>query len=189
MEKRKSIKKEVALKDIDNQELVEKIIDLCLWYHIEDSHRRLEMINLQIKNCNLQIEFLLDNKPFWFQKQKLEEHNKKIEELENKIIDYYKQIEEEVDIIQKMQQSLNKEGDIISYNKLIELLSNNVAPYEVELNLGNKYKNYILLEEGYYVLKNKKPKDEMFSYWLRDCLLDNENDKKCIKIIKYKKHK
>ena len=186
MKKKKSIKEEVVLEDIDNQELVEKIIDLCLYYQIEDSHRWLKMINLQIEYCNLQIEFLLDNKPFWFQKKKLEAHNKQIEELENKIVDYYKQIEEEVEMIIKMQQSLNKEGSIINYNKLIELLSNNVAPYEVELNLGNKCKNYILSEEGYYVLKNKKSQDEMFSYWLRDCLLDNENDKKCIKIVKYK---
>ncbi|MDO5569763.1 MAG: hypothetical protein Q4G04_06685 [bacterium] len=108
MKNKKVVNKDEILKDIKDQDAVNKIIDLCLWYQMEDSHRWMEMIDLQIKNCNLQIEFLLDNKPFWFQKKKLDEHNKKIDELENKIADYYKQIEE-VEMIEKMQRAIKSD--------------------------------------------------------------------------------
>lgn len=77
-------------------------------------------------------------------------------------------------------------GTIISYDKLVELLKTNNAPLEIELRFGNKHRSYVLSEDGYYILKNKRDENEMFSYWLRDCLLDTKNDKKCIKIISYK---
>ncbi len=181
---KKEKKKNVDI-DIKDKELAEKTIDLCLYYQIEDSHRWLDIIDLQIKNCQMQLHFLEEKKPFWFQKKKLEEYNKQIEELENMIYKYYKDLDEEVDMIFKLQKSLNKEGIIISYGKLMELLKSNNAPTEVELKIGKKLKSYILSEDGYYVLKNQKDEDNIFHYWLRDCLLDTENDKKCIKIIKY----
>ena len=99
-------KKKSVSNDIDNQEVVNKVIDLCLWYQIEDSHRWLDIIDLQIKNCNMQLHFLEEEKPLWFQKKKLEEHNKKIEELENKICKYYQDMNEEVELIEKMQKSM-----------------------------------------------------------------------------------
>lgn len=104
-------KKKSILNDIDNREIVDKIIDLCLWYQIEDSHRWLDIINVQIESCRMQLSFLEDNKPFWFQKKKLEEHNKNIEALENKIVDHYKELEEEVEIIQKMKKSLGTNNE------------------------------------------------------------------------------
>ena len=177
--------KNIDNNEIDDEKLSEKIIDLCLYYQIEDSHHWLRLIDLQIKNCQMQLHFLEDQKPFWFQKKKLEEYNTQIEELENKIYKYYQEMNEEVEMIFKLQKSLNKEGTTISYGKLVELLKSNNAPVEVELTIGKKSKCYILSEDGYYVLKNKNDEDEMFSFWLRDCLLDTENDKKCIKIIKY----
>lgn len=110
-------------------------------------------------------------------KEKIEEYNTQIEELENKIYKYYQEMNEEVEMIFKLQKSLNKEGTTISYGKLVELLKSNNAPVEVELTIGKKTKHYILSEDGYYVLKNKNNEDEMFSFRLRDCLLDTENDK------------
>ena len=187
-EKKDMIMKKENLKidnDVDDKKLFKKIIDLCLWYQIEDSHRWLDIINLQIKNCQMQLHFFEEEKPLWFQKRKLIEHNKQIEELENMIYKYYKELGEEADMIFKLQKALNKEGTTITYGKLIELLKSNNAPIEVKLKLGKKSKHYILSTDGYYVLKNKKDEDEVFNYWLRDCLLDTENDKKCIKIIRY----
>ncbi|MDO5568741.1 MAG: hypothetical protein Q4G04_01330 [bacterium] len=177
--------KTINIDNNDDKKLSDKIIDLCLWYQIEDSHRWMDIINLQIESCQMQLKFLEENKPFWFQKKKLEEHKKQVEELENQIYKYYENLGNEVDMIFKLQQALNKEGTTISYEKLVELLKNNNAPIEVELILGKKHRIYTLSKEGYYVLKDKKDEDEMFSYWLRDCLLDTENDTKCIKIIKY----
>lgn len=55
----------------------------------------------------MELHFLEDSKPFWFQKKKLEEHNKKIEDLENKIFKYYQEMNEDVDLIQKMKKSMS----------------------------------------------------------------------------------
>ena len=44
-------------------------------------------------------------------KKKLEEHNKKIEELENKICKYYQDMNEEVELIQKMQNNISIKSD------------------------------------------------------------------------------
>ena len=44
-------------------------------------------------------------------KKKLEEHNKKIEELENKIYKYYQDMNEEVELIQKMQNNISIKSD------------------------------------------------------------------------------
>lgn len=59
-EKKDMIMKKENLKidnDVDDKKLFKKIIDLCLWYQIEDSHRWLDIINLQIKNCQMQLHF------------------------------------------------------------------------------------------------------------------------------------
>lgn len=93
--------------DSDDEKLSNKLIDLFLWYQIEDSHQQLRLIDMQIKACQMELHFLEDSKPFWFQKKKLEEHNKKIEDLENKIFKYYQEMNEEVDLIQKMKKSMS----------------------------------------------------------------------------------
>lgn len=100
-------KKNIDNANTNDEKLSNKIIDLCLWYQIEDSHRWLDIIDLQIKNCQIQLDFLKEIKPFWFQKKKLEEHNKQIIELENQIYKYYEDLGKEVEIIQKMQEQLN----------------------------------------------------------------------------------
>lgn len=91
----------------NDKELVNKIIDLCLLHEIEESNLYLKMLDNQIKFYQSQINFLEDTKPFFFQKRKLEEHNKKIEEYEQKIFDTYKKMNEEVDMIFEMQNSID----------------------------------------------------------------------------------
>ena len=103
----KKIDKKTKTTAIEDKILIDKVIDLCLWYQIEDSHRWMDVINLQIKNCQIQLEYLLENKPFWFQKKKLKEHNKQIDELENQIYKYYENLGKEVDMIEKMQNAIN----------------------------------------------------------------------------------
>lgn len=94
-------------KKIDDETLSNKLIDLLLWYQIEDSHHQLRLIDMQIKSCQIEINYLEDTKPFRFQKKKLEEHNKKIEDLENKIYNYYQEMNKEVELIEQMRKSMS----------------------------------------------------------------------------------
>ncbi|MDD4387519.1 MAG: hypothetical protein PHD15_07215 [Clostridia bacterium] len=100
------MKKEKKVIENNDEKLSNRIIDLFLCYQIEDSHHQLRLIDMQIKGCQMQLNFLENSKPFWLQKKKLEEHNKKIEDLENKIFKYYQKMNEGVDLIQKMQKSM-----------------------------------------------------------------------------------
>lgn len=95
----------MSKKNKDN-ELLNKVIDLCLIYGIKDSELYLKVLNNKIKFYQDQIRFLEDTKPLFFQKKKLEEHNKKIEEYEQIITNAYLQMNEEVDTILKMQNSI-----------------------------------------------------------------------------------
>lgn len=91
----------------ENNELLNKIIDLNLIYEIKDSELYLKFLDNQIKFYQSQIGFLEDTKPLFFQKKKLEEHNKKIESYEQKISNAYKKMNEEAELIIEMQKNLN----------------------------------------------------------------------------------
>lgn len=93
----------------DNDKMLIKLIDFGLVCQIEDSHSHLKMIDLQIKGYKLQLEFLEDNKPFWFQKKKIEEHNNKVEGLKDSILNCYAKFGEEMKMIDKMQKALKKD--------------------------------------------------------------------------------
>ncbi len=95
----------MSKKNKDN-ELLNKVIDLCLIYGIKDSELYLKVLDNKIKFYQSQIRFLEDTKPLFFQKKKLEEHNKKIEEYEQIITNAYLQMNEEVELILKMQNSI-----------------------------------------------------------------------------------
>lgn len=87
-------------KNSDN-ELVTKVIDLCLLNSIEESKLYLKFLDNQINFYQSHIDFLENTRPYFFQKKKLEEHNKEIEKYENKIRDIYIKIEQEIDEIEK----------------------------------------------------------------------------------------
>ena len=53
-------------------------------------------------------KYLEEYKPFWFQKKKLKAHYEDINLLEDKICDYYRQINKEVEMINKMKDALKK---------------------------------------------------------------------------------
>lgn len=81
-------------------EIVNKIIELSLILLNKESKCWIDIICTKIKVCELQKQHLLENKPLFFQKTKLEKHNKKVEAIDNKIMKYFKDIEEELEYIE-----------------------------------------------------------------------------------------
>lgn len=83
-----------------DNEIIKKIFDLSLVYENENSKNWIRLVKCQIKSHEIQKQHLIDTKPYFFQKKKLEEYNKKIEELDNKILKSLKDIENELDYMQ-----------------------------------------------------------------------------------------
>lgn len=81
-------------------EIVSKIIEISLISLNKESKCWIDIIYTKIKVCELQKQHLLENKPLFFQKTKLEKHNKKVEAIDNKIMKYFKDIEEELEYIE-----------------------------------------------------------------------------------------
>ena len=81
-------------------ETIKKIIDLSLTFLNKESKCWIDIICTKIKVCELQKQHLLENKPLFFQKTKLEKYNKKVEAIDNKIMKYFKDIEEELEYIE-----------------------------------------------------------------------------------------
>lgn len=81
-------------------EIVNKIIEISLISLNKESKYWIDIICTKIKVCELQKQHLLENKPLFFQKAKLEKHNKKVEAIDNKIMKYFKDIEEELEYIE-----------------------------------------------------------------------------------------
>ena len=79
--------------------IIKKLLDLSLLYENENSKNWIRLVSYQIKEYEIQKQHLIDNKPYFFQKKKIEEHNKTIEELDNKILKCLKDIEEEVSLM------------------------------------------------------------------------------------------
>ncbi len=79
-----------------NKELVNKIIDLELINNKKESEVYIDYLYEKIKHYEKQMKYLKSNKPFWFQKIKLEKYNNKLEEYEKKIKETYIKLEEEL---------------------------------------------------------------------------------------------
>ena len=92
----------------NSEDLNDKILDLCLYQQIEESFHWMKLIEKQIEFCEMQIAHMEEYKPFWFQKKKLKAHYEDIELLEDKICDYYRQINKEVEMINKMKRAIDK---------------------------------------------------------------------------------
>lgn len=92
----------------NENEVVNKILDLCMYHQIEESINFIKIIECQIKFCYSQLELLEDNKPLWFQKKKLNNYFKEKEELELKLEEYYRKINEELKMIEKIKSNINK---------------------------------------------------------------------------------
>lgn len=88
-----------------------QIVNLCLKYHLEESNQYLKMIIVQISACEARIKYLLKTKPYQFQKKKLKAYQEELDEIDNKIQKYYKDISNELKEIQEIQTIL-EQGNI-----------------------------------------------------------------------------
>ncbi len=67
--------------------------------YLQCSHLYLKLLSKQITFYENQINHLKEHKPFFFQKRKLQKHNNKIKEYEDKINVIYDKMGEEIDFI------------------------------------------------------------------------------------------
>lgn len=88
--------------DINN-----KILDLCMHQQIQESLNFIKIIEIQIKYNTDRLELLKLNKPLWFQKRKLYEYETEKKDLELKLKNNYKQLEDELVMIDKLQNNIN----------------------------------------------------------------------------------
>jgi len=88
-------------------ELISEIINLYLEDSIKKSQLYLKLLDNQIKTYQSEINYLENIKPFFFQKRKLKEHNKKIESYEKKIKDTYLKMSAEINEILKNERIIN----------------------------------------------------------------------------------
>lgn len=82
--------------------LYNSILELCLYQEIENSKNFLDILYLEVKICRVQIDFLENEKPFWFQKKKLKKYQQEKHLLEKRIDKYQQSIATELNYIAKM---------------------------------------------------------------------------------------
>lgn len=85
--------------------VVREILSIIISCGIEESELYLKMLEHRAKMYRFEIEFLENTKPFFFQKKKLIDHNKSIEECELKLYETYKKINDEAVYLMKLRNS------------------------------------------------------------------------------------
>ena len=188
------MKKEMVkeLNDESKEEsLAEKVIDLCLWYQIEDSHNMIKIFESEIKILEMQKEMILSNCTFKFQRKKVE---KELEKIDKRIYRLYENVGEEITLIEKMKDAItgekdggnesdDKANDLISYYDLLSYLKHGIIFKKVSLNEFDKEIFYIYDNEGNYVIEDKTKVWNQFTTYLGEFDSDNNKFKKNIKII------
>ena len=91
-----------------DNELFELLLKLDIKKVINDSNTNIEMINKRIKIYQTLISDLEDNKPLFFQKKELLKYNKQLDEYKAKIIDLYREIEDELQMIDNFSKTNKK---------------------------------------------------------------------------------
>lgn len=110
------------------ESLAEKVIDLCLWYQIEDSHNMIKIFESEIKILEMQKEMILSNCTFKFQRKKVE---KELEEIDKKIYRLYENVGEEITLIERMKDTIAGRKD--DENKIDDKTNDLISYYDVEL--------------------------------------------------------
>ena len=190
------MKKEKEKKELSNnyskeESLAEKVIDLCLWYQIEDSYNMIKIFESEIKVLEMQKEMILNNCTFKFQRKKFE---KELEEIDKRIYRLYENVGEEITLIERMKDAIagrnddenkidDKTNDLISYYDLLSYLKHGIIFKKVSLNEFNKEIFYIYDNEGNYVIEDKTNVGNQFTTYLGEFDSDNNKFKKNIKII------
>ena len=157
-----------------------------LWYQIEDSRLTLELYGHRIKFYELQKEHLIENKPYKLQKKKMLKYENELNEINDKIMKLYAEVEEEIAIMERMQAAINSKPDynLISFNDLLSMIEKKVNPRKIVLNLKNKNAIYRYSDDDHsYILLDMNKKDNIFSTYLNETINDVEMIKKNIEII------
>ncbi len=79
------------------EDLEQKILDLSLISSKEASKYYLDMLYLALKVFKMELHYLENNKPFWFQKKKLKEYQNNHDMLTNSIETFNERINEELE--------------------------------------------------------------------------------------------
>jgi hemerythrin-like domain-containing protein len=93
-------------KETEDMKLSKRVIDLFIWYQIEDSNAWLRVLESQVKFLEERRKQLFkefDNCLFKFQKKKV---NEELEKIEKELFKQYENIGEEVSIINKLKSAI-----------------------------------------------------------------------------------
>lgn len=82
-----------------SNELIRKILNLNIKQANEKTKLDIEYLMIKIKKYESLINFLKANKPLFFERKKLLEHNNQLEEYTLKINELYNEISEELKLI------------------------------------------------------------------------------------------
>lgn len=82
-------------------DIADKLLELYSYNEIKNSKFHIAIIQKKIDTCKLELNDLIDNKPYWFQKKKLNDNEQKIQRLDKKIHEYNLEIEKQLKIIDK----------------------------------------------------------------------------------------
>lgn len=171
--------------------LSNRIIDLFIWYQIEDSNAWLRVLESQVKFLEERRKQLFDNLDmclFKFQKKKI---NEELEQIEKELFKQYEKIGEEVDIMNKLKSSISNNNDItevdddtlLSYYDLLTYLKFGITFKKVSYKKFNREVIYFYDDEGNYIIENQNDKDNVFDIYLSECESDNTKFDRNIKIL------
>ena len=180
-------------KNSENEDikLSNRIIDLFIWYQIEDSNAWLRVLESQVKFLEERRKQLFDNLDmclFKFQKKKI---NEELEQIEKELFKQYEKIGEEVDIMNKLKSAISNNNDItevdddtlLSYYDLLTYLRFGITFKKVSYKKFNREVIYFYDNEGNYIIENQNDKDNVFDIYLSECESDNTKFDRNIKIL------
>lgn len=180
-------------KNSENEDikLSNRIIDLFIWYQIEDSNAWLRVLESQVKFLEERRKQLFDNLDmclFKFQKKKI---NEELEQIEKELFKQYEKIGKEVDIMNKLKSAISNNNDItevdddtlLSYYDLLTYLKFGITFKKVSYKKFNREVIYFYDNEGNYIIENQNDKDNVFDIYLSECESDNTKFDRNIKIL------
>lgn len=180
-------------KNSENEDikLSNRIIDLFIWYQIEDSNAWLRVLESQVNFLEERRKQLFDNLDmclFKFQKKKI---NEELEQIEKELFKQYEKIGEEVDIMNKLKSAISNNNDItevdddtlLSYYDLLTYLKFGITFKKVSYKKFNREVIYFYDNEGNYIIENQNDKDNVFDIYLSECESDNTKFDRNIKIL------
>ena len=87
---------------MNKNKLYNNILDLCIYQEIENSKNFLDLLYLELKICQVQMNFLEKEKPYKFQKKKFKAYLEEKKGLEERIEKYKKVIADELSLMAKL---------------------------------------------------------------------------------------